>query len=178
MRKAALVAALVLAPAVVGAQQTIITPGGHVISGSSSSQTTVTPGAQVITTTPQTPVTGTVVQVDPSRQVIVLDGGRTLQITGDSQIMADGRPVVLQNVQPGSTITVVSGGQLPAREIVSFEITDVDRDGELTLRAPDGDEFEMRVSPAMASRLKRGDTLQVEITGPGAPYPAASPRLR
>jgi hypothetical protein len=178
MRKAALVAAFVLAPAVAGAQQqTIITPGGQVISGPSSSQTTVTPGAQVITTTP-TPVTGTVVQVDPSRQVIVLDGGRTLQVTGDSQITVDGRPVVLQNVQPGSTITVVSSSQLPAREIVSFEITDVDRDGELTLRAPDGDEFEMRVSPAMASRLKRGDTLQVEITGPGAPYPAASPRLR
>jgi hypothetical protein len=178
MRKAALVAALVLAPAVAGAQQTVITPGGHVISGSSSSQTTVTPGTQVITTTPQTPVTGTVVQVDPSRQVIVLDGGRTLQITGDSRIMVDGRPVILQNVQPGSTITVVSGVQPPAREVVSFEITDVDADGELTLRAPDGDEFEMRVSPAMASRLKRGDTLQVEISGPGAPYPAASPRLR
>jgi hypothetical protein len=50
-----------------------------------------------------------VTRVDQPQQVIVLDNGQMYRVSGPNAVYVDGRPVALDTVQPGSTVTIVSG---------------------------------------------------------------------
>jgi hypothetical protein len=158
------------------------------IAGTATAQTTVVQG----TAAPPAAVHGTVVQVDPGSRVIVLDGGRTIQVGGGTQLTVNGQPVTFESVRPGSVVTVQSAPApqpsvtvqtapaaqpARARHIVRGVVTDVDRDGEITVKSPDG-EFEVHVTPATAAAVKEGDTMTMEITFQPGSEPAASPALR
>src|SRR5687768_3918091 len=52
---------------------------------------------------------GTVVGVDPTQRVIVLDDGRTYRVVGEQAVTVNGQPIVLERVQPGTPVTIVSG---------------------------------------------------------------------
>ena len=151
---------------------------------------------------------GTVVQVDPIKGVIVLDGGRVFNVTPGTQVLVGGQPVRLDTIQPGTMIMVQSAPAAPApsapavtippapgttvvtapgatvvsapagtRQTVHGVVTDVDRDGEITIKSNDGDEFEVKLSPTTAASVRKGDVVTLDLTfQPNSP--AASPRLR
>ncbi len=124
-------------------------------------------------------VSGTVIGVEPGTRTIILEGGRTVEVTGDTRLIVNGQPIVLENLQPGSTVTITtSGTDATARRTVRGTVTDVDRDGEVTIRIADGDEFEVRVPPETAARLKRGDAVQMDFSFTPGNAPAASPATR
>ena len=135
---------------------------------------------------------GNVIQVDPRTGIIVLEGGRQIHVTPGTQIIVGGQPARLETIQPGTavviqqgppvvqspTTTVVAPGSVvvsPTRATVVGVVTDVDRDGEVTIRSNDGDEFEMKVTPAVAANLKKGDAVTIDLSFSS---PSASPRLR
>ena len=57
-------------------------------------------------------------------------------------------------------------------------VTDVDRDGEITVKSADGDEFEFRVPRSVAEGVRKGDTVRMDIEFLPAGRPAASPSFR
>ena len=109
---------------------------------------------------------GTVVGVDPAQRVIVLDDGRTYRVVGEQAVTVNGQPVVLERVQPGTPVTIVSGtpviyqnGQyvavapgattavaVPSTSMarVYGRVTDVEANGNVKVRLPDGHAFEFR----------------------------------
>ena len=137
------------------------------------------------------PVSGTVVRVDEPNRVVVLDDGRMYRVTGDQAIVVDNRPVVIGAVRPGTRVVMNSAapvyyqnGQyviVPAaapvgavRQTVYGRVTDIDRDGEVTVKTAKG-EIEMRVPPAVVGNIREGDSVTLDVTiVPVAP--AASPR--
>lgn len=124
-------------------------------------------------------VSGTVVGVEPGTRTIILEGGRTIEVTGDTRLVVNGQPVVLENLQPGTTVTITSPAtDAMPRRTVHGTVTDVDRDGEVTIRIADGDEFEVKVPPETAARLKSGDAVQMDFSFTPGDAPAASPATR
>jgi hypothetical protein len=128
------------------------------------------------------PMTGTVVRVDPGTRVVVLEDGRVLQLAPGTTVAVDGRPILLENLQPGTVVTITTGPPAPAitshRQVVRGVVTDVDRDGEVTIRTPEGNEFEVRVPEDVARTLRDGDAVTMEFTFQAGGDPAASPRVR
>ena len=134
---------------------------------------------------------GNVIHVDPRTGIIVLEGGRQVQVTPGTQIIVSGQPARLETIQPGTavviqqapvtpspTTTVVAPAPVltaPVRATLVGVVTDVDRDGEVTIRSNDGDEFDVKVTPAVAANLKKGDAVTIDLSFGS---PAASPRLR
>jgi hypothetical protein len=145
---------------------------------------------------------GTVVRVDPPQQVVVLDNGQAYRVSGDRAVLVNGQPVVLGRVQPGTPVTIVSGtpvvyqnGQyvavpagpattvaVPAGSVVAApssvvrtygRVTDIDRNGTVTIKMPDGHSFDFRPPPGTV--LRTGDAVAIDMTF-GAPAPAALPR--
>jgi hypothetical protein len=75
--------------------------------------------------------------------------------------------------QPGTVAAVPS-----ARHRMYGQVTDVDRDGEITVKTGDG-EIEFRVSPDAARTIKKGDTVTLDVTiAPPGTSPSASPPTR
>lgn len=132
-------------------------------------------------------MSGTVTRVDQPQQVVVLDNGQMYRVAGPDAVYVDGRPAALGSVQPGSTVTIVSGtpvvyqnGQYvttaatpPAGSAVRIygRVVDVDRN-EIKIRTQDGHAFEVRM-PA-GTVVRKGDPVTVDMAFGGAP--AASPR--
>ncbi len=143
------------------------------------------------------PVEGVVTRVDVPQRVVVLDNGRMYQLTGDT-VLVNGQPVVITSVQPGSRVTLTSptvveyrDGRYVAvapgapaavvaapaglRQTIYGRVTDVDRD-EIRVKT-DQDSFEIRMPNAGTSGIRKGDTVQLDVTvNPAAP--SASPRAR
>jgi uncharacterized Zn-binding protein involved in type VI secretion len=144
---------------------------------------------------PYQPYQGTVVGVDPAQRVIVLDNGQTYRVVGDQPVMINGQPVVLERVQPGTPVTIVSGtpvvyqnGQyvavapgtttavaVPASTVarVYGRVSDVDSNGNVKVRMPDGRAFEFRAP--VGTVVRKGDPVAIDVTF-GAPAPSALPR--
>ena len=145
---------------------------------------------------------GTVVRVDEPQQVVVLDNGQMYRVAGNQAVVVNGQPMVLNRVQPGTPVTIVSGtpvvyqnGQYvampasgavvaapvgtvvasPASNVVRMygRVTDIDRNGNVRVRMPDGNAFEFR-APA-GTVLRKGDTVAIDMTF-GAVAPSALPR--
>jgi hypothetical protein len=125
------------------------------------------------------PARGTVVRVDPGSRIVVLEDGRVLNVPADATLSIDGRPVVLENLQPGTVVSITAAppaAVAPYRQVVRGTITDVDADGEITVKTPDGDEFEVRVPDTVARGLRNGDVVTMELTFQPASEPSALPR--
>lgn len=138
-------------------------------------------------------IQGNVIQVDPRTGVIVLEGGRTVHVNPGTQIIVGGQPARLETIQPGTAVVIQSAPPVvqapsttvqvappavqvaPLRQTLVGVVTDVDRDGEVTIKSNDGDEFEVRVTPAVAANLKKGDAVTMDFVFHA---PSASPRLR
>lgn len=161
--------------------------------------TTVPAGAEVYpagggsqTYVATAPVTGSVVRVDEPARVLVFDDGRMWQVAGDSTVLVDGTPVVIGRIAPGTRVVVPSGqlvqhrdgryevigaaASAQTRRTVWGTVTDVDADGEITVRAADGDEVELRVPRSVAAGVRKGDTVRMDVEF--IPAGAASPRMR
>lgn len=135
---------------------------------------------------------GTVIRVDEPARVLVFDDGRMWQVAGDSAVLVDGTPVVIGRIAPGTRVLVQSGQPVryrdgryepmavaaatEMRQTVWGTVTDVDRDGGITVRAPDGEKLEMRVPRSVADGVRRGDTVRLDVEF--LPGGAASPRMR
>ena len=137
-------------------------------------------------------MSGRVTRVDQPQQVVVLDNGQMYRVAGPDAVYVDGRPAALSSVQPGSTVTIVSGtpvvyqnGQYvttapapgtvvaaPGSAVRIYgRVVDVDRN-EIKIRTQDGHAFEVRM-PA-GTVVRKGDPVTVDMTFGGTP--AASPR--
>jgi hypothetical protein len=141
------------------------------------------------------PVAGTVVRVDPGSRVLVFDDGRMWQVAGTETIIVDGTPVTIETIRPGSRVSV-SNAQLVqlrdgryvvvaaaaptgVRQTVYGTVTDVDRDGQVTIKTPEGREFDVRIAPNVAAGVKKNDSVRMDlIFGPAGSVPAASPATR
>jgi hypothetical protein len=143
------------------------------------------------TTVTTMPYSGTVVRVDEGQRVLVFDDGRMWQTAGDSMVLIDGKPRVIGTVQPGTRVTVQQGYPVeyrdgryvqvmpPAagsgvRQTIWGRVTEIDRD-EVRIKTQNGGSFEVRMPPHMIPSIKKGDTVQLDITIPGG-APSALPR--
>jgi len=147
-------------------------------------------------TTASDPLRGTVQRVDEPQRVVVLEDGRMYRVTDEQAVMVNGQPVVLGRVQPGTPVTIGSGtpvvyqgGRYVAVEpgattvvavpasgrIVRLhgEVTDVERNGNVKVRLPGGEDFEFR--PPVGTIAREGDPVTIDMTF-GAPPPSALPR--
>lgn len=145
---------------------------------------------------------GTVVRVDEPHRVVVLDNGQMYRVTGE-QVIVNGQPVMLERVQPGTPVTIVSGtpvvhqnGQYvtlapgttvaaaPPGTIVAApvnrsavrmygHVTDIEGNGNVKVRLLDGDAFEFRAPSGTVTR--KGEPVTIDMTF-GVPAPSALPR--
>ena len=148
------------------------------------------PGPGGTTVTTMQPYSGTVVRIDEGQRVLVFDDGRMWQTVGDSMVLIDGKPRVIGTVQPGTRVTVQQGYPVeyrdgryvqvmpPAssgvRQTIWGRVTDVGRD-EVKIKADNGGSFAVRMPAHMIPSIKKGDTVQLDITIPGG-SPSALPR--
>jgi hypothetical protein len=145
---------------------------------------------------------GTVARVDEPQQVVVLDNGQMYRVSGDRVVYVNGQPVLLDQVRPGTPVTIVSGTPVvyqngryvtvppgsstvvtaPAGSVVTApssvvrmygRVTDLDRNGQVKVRLADGDSFQFRPPPGTV--LREGDTVAIDMTF-GAATPSALPR--
>jgi hypothetical protein len=115
---------------------------------------------------------------------------------GSTVVIRAAEPVAFQNGRyivvtpapvPGSTAVVaapVTVAPAPAsaypavvRQTVYGTVTDIDRDGEVTVKTQKG-EFEMRVTGEALRYIRKGDTVTLDATFSPAGSPAASPATR
>lgn len=137
-------------------------------------------------------VSGRIVRIDPGTQVIVLDNNQAFRVTPNTVLYVDSRPVALGTLQPGQSVVIRSGeavavlpsapvaAQVPAstttvvtaptappspglaQQTVYGQITDVDT-GKVKVKTPE-DDFHVKVAPEVASQLRKGDTVRVDLT--------------
>lgn len=147
-------------------------------------------------TTAADPLRGTVLRVDEPQRVVVLDDGRMYRVTDEQAVIVNGQPMVLGRVQPGTPVTIVAGtpvvyqnGQYVAvapgsTTVVTVpdtgrvlrmhgRVTDIEGNGNVKVRLPDGNAFEFR--PPMGTVARKGDPVTIDMTF-GAPAPSALPR--
>jgi hypothetical protein len=152
--------------------------------------------AQTVTVTEER---GRVVRVEPNANVIVLEDGRMFRVAPNTVLLLDNRPVEMTTLQPGAAVVIKSGEPVmlrdgryvtvtapavaavpinAARQTLYGQVEDVDKDGEVKIKTPDGS-FNMRMSPDAVRGIRKGDTVTLDVTinAPGA-APAASPRTR
>lgn len=150
---------------------------------------------------------GTIVRLDPQANVIVLENGQMYRTTATTSVYVDTQPAAFADLRPGQTVLIRGGeavtyeggryitGAPPAspptpsvviatpppavgiRQTVYGRVTDVDRDGEVEIET-DSDSFKVRLSREAASQIRKGDTVQIDVTVVPPGTPAASPRAR
>jgi hypothetical protein len=131
-------------------------------------------------------VSGRVLRVDPTSQVVILDNNQTFRVTPNTVLLVDNRPVPLGTLQPGQTVVIRSGETLavtpsaaapaagstvvvapPAvpqapHQTAYGRVTDVDS-GEVKIQT-DKDKFEVRVPREVAAQIRKGDTVRMDLT--------------
>ena len=149
---------------------------------------------------------GTVVRIDPQSSVVILDDGRMYRTTPSTVLLVDNRPTALTTLRAGESVVIQAGEpvafrdgryvalaapaapvvvtQAPAvvtpvpagiKQTIYGTITDVDRDGKVRIKT-DRDEFEARISQDAARRIRKGDTVTIDMTVSPPGTPAALPR--
>jgi hypothetical protein len=135
--------------------------------------------------------TGRVVRIDPGAQMIILDSNQAFRVTPNTVLFVDNRPVALGTLQPGQTVVIRSGeavammpsgspvtAQTPgstttvvampsaspglAQQTVYGQITDVDT-GKVKIKTAE-DDFHVKVPPEVATQLRKGDAVRVDLT--------------
>ena len=133
--------------------------------------------------------TGRVVRIDPGAQVIILDSNQAFRVTPNTVLLVDNRPVPLGTLQPGQSVVIRSGeavamlpsasvnAQTPgtttviaapsaspglAQQTVYGQITDVET-GKVKVKTAE-DDFNVKVPPEVASQLRKGDTVRLDLT--------------
>jgi hypothetical protein len=144
-------------------------------------------------------ITGRVERIVPDQQVIILSNGETYRVTPNTVVYVDNLPTAPSSLAPGQTVMIRSGElvalqngqyvlvQAPAtvtttvaavpvnRQTIFGRVTDVDKDGQVKIKT-DRDEFKVNFSPDAVRTMKKGDTVQVDVTvAPPGAMPAASP---
>lgn len=133
--------------------------------------------------------TGRVVRIDPGAQMIILDNNQAFRVTPNTVLFVDNRPVPFATLQPGQSVVIRSGQavtmtpsaavttQSPAntttvvvpsaspamaQQTVYGQITDVET-GKVEVKTAD-DDFHVKVPPEVASQLRKGDPVRVDLT--------------
>jgi hypothetical protein len=113
-------------------------------------------------------------------QLVELRDGRYAVVQSPGGTVAPGTAVVTP--APGTAIVTPAPGTVVAtpsaastwRQTIYGKVTDVDRDGEITVKTSKG-EFEMRVPPSAARSIRKGDSVQLDVMF-SPTSPAALPR--
>lgn len=129
---------------------------------------------------------GRVLRVDPNSQLVILDNNQAIRIGPNTVLMVDNRPVSLSNLQPGQAVVIRSGESVtvmppaqtappsgtvvvqapthgkPVQQTLYGHITDVNG-GEIEIKT-DNDRFDVKVPRELASQLRKGDTVRMELT--------------
>jgi hypothetical protein len=133
--------------------------------------------------------TGRVVRIDPGAQMIILDNNQAFRVTPNTVLFVDNRPVPFGTLQPGQSVVIRSGEavtvtpsaavttQSPAntttvvvpsaspgmvQQTVYGQITDVET-GKVKVKTAE-DDFHVKVPPEVASQLRKGDPVRVDLT--------------
>ena len=134
--------------------------------------------------------TGRVVRIDPGAQMIILDNNQAFRVTPNTVVFVDNRPVPFGTLQPGQSVVIRSGEavtmtrsaavttQSPAntttvvavpsaspgmaQQTVYGQITDVET-GKVKVKTAE-DDFHVKVPPEVASQLRKGDPVRVDLT--------------
>lgn len=128
--------------------------------------------------------TGRVVRIDPGAQMIILDNNQAFRVTPNTVLFVDNRPVPFGTLQPGQSVMIRSGEAVTmapaaavttpttvvavpsaagiAQQTVYGQITDVET-GEVKVKTAE-DDFHVKVPPEVASQLRKGDPVRVDLT--------------
>lgn len=131
-------------------------------------------------------VNGRVLRVDPNAQLVILDNNQAIRVGPNTVLMVDNRPVTLGNLQPGQAVVIRSGESVtvmppaqgtppsgtvvvqaptagkPVQQTLYGHVTDVDG-GEIKIKT-DNDSFDVKVPRELASQLRKGDTVRLDLT--------------
>ena len=137
---------------------------------------TVRPGSYVTLTN------GQLVELRDGRYAVVQTPGATVAPGTAVVTPAPGTTVVTPAPAPGTTVVTPAPGTVVTtpsaastwRQTIYGKVTDVDRDGEITVKTSKG-EFEMRVPPSAARSMRKGDSVQLDVTF-SPTSPSALPR--
>jgi hypothetical protein len=80
-------------------------------------------------------ITGTVVRVEPTSNVVVLDDGRMWQVAGDSMVIVDNQPAQVTTLRPGSKVVLRSAKPVTLRE-GQYVVVEQPRTGATTVVTP------------------------------------------
>jgi hypothetical protein len=134
---------------------------------------------------------GRVVRIDPGAQLIILDNHQAFRVTPQTVLFVDNRPVPFGTLHPGQTVVIRAGeavalqpsapitAQVPSsttvvtapsasissglsQQTVYGQITDVET-GKVKVKTPE-DDFHVKVPPEVASQLRKGDTVRLDLT--------------
>jgi hypothetical protein len=155
-----------------------IDPQGNVIVLEDGRMFRITPNTTVFVN--NQPITSGTVTLSPGAPIVIR--------SGEMVTIQDGRYVVMQPA-PAAGSAVVSVQPAPAaagssavvsvpaaRRVIYGRVTDVDRDGEITIKTDKG-EIDVLFSPDAARTVRKGDTVQLELTVmPPGTMPSAAPR--
>jgi hypothetical protein len=132
---------------------------------------------------------GRVLRVDPNAQLVILDNNQAIRIGPNTVLTVDNRPVTLSTLQPGQAVVIRSGESVavmpstssqsatapagtvvvqaptagkPVQQTLYGHVTSVDT-GELKIKT-DNDSFQVKVPRELASQVRKGDTVRVDLT--------------
>jgi hypothetical protein len=114
---------------------------------------TVRPGSYVTLTN------GQLVELRDGRYAVVQTPGATIAPGTAVVTPAPGTAVVTP--APGTVVATPSAASA-WRQTIYGRVTDVDRDGEITVKTSDG-KLEVRVPPSAASSIRKGDSVQLDV---------------
>ena len=125
-------------------------------------------------------------RVDPSAQLVILDNNQAIRVGPNTVLTVDNRPVSLGTLQPGQAVVIRSGESVtvmppaqapapggtvvvqaptagkPVQQTLYGHVTDVDG-GEIKIKT-DNDRFDVKVPRELASQLRKGDTVRLDLT--------------
>jgi hypothetical protein len=172
------VAVAVLGVATVAAAQVAV-ESGTVVRIDPQSSVVMLDDGRMFRITPQT-----VVMIDnrPAPLPALRPGERIVIQSGEPVAYRDGRYIALPAAAPSvvaqaPAVAVPSAVAVPAgvKQTVYGTVTDVDRDGQVTIKVG-GDEFDARLSRQAASQLRKGDQVVIDMTFTAPGSPSAFPR--
>ena len=114
--------------------------------------------------------------------VVVIHSGEPVMLRNGQYVVAAPSTAVVPAPAPAPTVVVTQPSTVVAvpgvRHTLYGQVTDVDKNGEITVKTGKG-EIDFRVSPDAARTIKKGDTVTLDVTiAPPGTSPAASPRTR
>lgn len=111
-------------------------------------------------------------------QVVMIRGGEAVALENGQYVAV---PVAASPpTSPAPSVVIATppaAAPVGIRQTVYGRVTDVDRNGQVKVET-DNDSFKVRLSREAASQIRKGDTVQLDMTVVPPGTPAASPRTR